>query len=89
MFLHYNFFFNSFWCGFSLYAVIDRDYAPFYFSATDEDFYSSLAQMAGEDFDGDDDDEVTKMGVCRVHACLQEWHTGFQVPKGIGSRLSG
>ena len=22
--------------------------------------------MAGEDFDGDDDDEVTKMGVCRV-----------------------
>ena len=37
--------------------------------------------MAGEDFDGDkDDDEVTKMGVCRVHACLQGWHTGFQVP---------
>ena len=36
--------------------------------------------MAGEDFDGDDDDEVTKMGVCWVHACLQEWHTGFQVP---------
>ena len=26
--------------------------------------------MAGEDFDGDDDDEVTKMGVCRVHASL-------------------
>ena len=36
--------------------------------------------MAGEDFDGDDDDEVTKMGVCHVHACLQGWHNGFQVP---------
>lgn len=45
--------------------------------------------MAGEDFDGDEDDEVTKMGVYRVHACLQGWHTGFQVPKGIGSRPSG
>jgi len=25
-------------------------------SATDEDFYSSLAQMAGDGFDDDDDD---------------------------------
>ena len=38
--------------------------------------------MAGEDFDGDDDDEVTKMGVCQVHACLQGWHNGFQIPLG-------
>ena len=29
-------------------------------SATDEDFYSSLAQMAGEGFDDEDDDEVIK-----------------------------
>ena len=30
--------------------------------------------MAGEDFDGDDDDEVTKMGVCRVHATgMAQW----------------
>ena len=27
------------------------------FSATDEDFYSSLAQMAGDGFDDDDDDD--------------------------------
>ena len=61
-------------------SALRYNYAPFYSSATDEDFYSSLAQMAGEDFDGDDDDEVTKMGVCRVHACLQGWYNGFQIP---------
>ena len=32
----------------------------FFISTTDEDFYSSLAQMAGEGFDDDDDDEVMK-----------------------------
>ena len=78
-------------------------YAPSYSSATDEDFYSSLAQMAGEDFDGDDDnDEVTKMGVCWVHACLQpnslyrtarfanfERILGFSVPSIILADLLG
>ena len=39
--------------------------------------------MAGEDFDGDDDDEVTKMGFCRVLVYRPGWHTGFQVLKGL------
>ena len=36
--------------------MINR-YSIFWFSATDEDFYSSLAQMAGDGFDDDDDED--------------------------------
>ena len=45
--------------------------------------------MAGEDFDGDDDDEVTKMGVGESMLVYRDGTMAFKSLKGIGSRLSG
>lgn len=54
-------------------------------SATDEDFYSSLAQMAGDGFDDDDDpDEVIILVELLLHLVLLK----SKVPPSPETRVS-